>query len=1390
MLRNCSFPFRRTRILLPNRSRRRFHRSGSLHQEPRVNPVGIQYLSNELHNKVFPKISSDEYKNPRNPKLLSLAKDHLANANLLGKKTMITDPITIPNFPELVGSNTLDEHFSRIGSRISKPYVELAESLLGNDKTLPPIPQKWEFQLGWTRYAPGKNPERVEYPLEDGLVFDVEVLYKISHYPVMATAASAEAWYAWVSPILTNHKDAEISNFQNLIPMATQTKPKLLVGYNVSYDRARVLEEYNIKQSKAFFLDAMALHISMSGFCSQQRPLWHAHRKHKSSVKSESAAEELDLDANYEDESLDSETTTFSPQDIAQEIMDDPWLNKGSTNSLASAAEFHCGIKMDKDARDLFSSTSVDPILENFQNLLTYCATDVDVTFKVAQKLYPQFREKNPHPVSFAALKLLGTLFCPTTTKWQQYLDSAESIYQENRNKVNTILQERAQELVEFIETQDVSKKPNIEKDPWLMHLNWNIKLPRIRKDGTPYAKQAFLTGYPEWYRELFKSVKDENGEMQRDMNLSVRTRVTPYLLRLKWEGYPLVWTNTTGWCFKVPSNDLEIDKLIEKKYIKVIMDPENYEDVYSLLREGDRAYELFRVPHPEGPKRRCTSIMTKSYLKYFESGELSSEYEYASEILNLNATASYWMGNRARIMDQFVVYADPEGKKNQFFNTKAEMRANEGMGMIIPKFCTMGTVTRRATENTWLTASNSKSNRIGSELKAMITSPKDYVFVGADVDSEELWIASLIGDSMFQLHGATALGWMTLEGDKNEKTDLHSRTADIMGILRNDAKIFNYGRIYGAGVKFATQLLQKCSANLSDDEAATKAQELYKQTKGLSSYSKFLERRMYHGGTESVMFNALESIAQLENPRTPVLGASITDALTRQYLNKNNYLTSRVNWAIQSSGVDYLHLLIVSMEYLIEKYAIDARLMITVHDELRYMVRKDQSLMCAMLLQISNLWTRAMFCEQLGIKDVPQSCAFFSEVDIDHVLRKEVGMNCVTPSHPESIPPGESYTINKLLNSFDVGDFLGGKQKTLNHLKSQKFTPRLPVMDEFDADEDEEAKVDKLRLQTSVDKAEWAKLMSLYLKRKKQLSLLAPSVNLTGSVKRSPRKKLTTKDSDLGSHEVDMKSEMAPSSKLVPKSANKTSASKPSAKQASELTTKLKKRVTKKASTVDLGPTKPPTSTLKTTKRKKHPEETSAASAASVTSSSDDRKYDVITKEGDDLLLAELKRAGAGMNSFDKEATSSSNFNKSTIRQKPFSRSYSQGKTYDARSSQSVNNEYLGTLFANSNPKTFTKEVTQHSAAQEAYSIKPDSNAVETARTSSTIRGSKFPRVKVSKRSRKLTKPITQHPIVSSIAFKAEDIIDNFSADENFRRRRDGAVYESEYRFGRGYRR
>ena len=46
----------------------------------------------------------------------------------------------------------------------------------------------------------------------------------------------------------------------------------------------------------------------------------------------------------------------------------------------------------------------------------------------------------------------------------------------------------------------------------------------------------------------------------------------------------------------------------------------------------------------------------------------------------------------------------------------------------------------------------------MGSEMKAMVRAPPGYHLVGADVDSQELWIAAVLGDMHFTgLHGEWA---------------------------------------------------------------------------------------------------------------------------------------------------------------------------------------------------------------------------------------------------------------------------------------------------------------------------------------------------------------------------------------------------------------------------------------------------------------------------------------------------------------------------------------------------------------------------------------------------------------------------------------------------------
>jgi DNA polymerase gamma 1 len=570
--------------------------------------------------------------------------------------------------------------------------------------------------------------------------------------------------------------------------------------------------------------------------------------------------------------------------------------------------------------------------------------------------------------------------------------------------------------------------------DPWLRQLDWSgqeVKMVKGKKKNDPPrpAARQKMPGMPQWYKDLF--IKKDGP-----IGLSVRTRVAPLLLRLAWDGNPLVWSDKYGWTFRVPVSKAH-------KYTQNQMQECTAFDEKDLTLRDDRAGVYFKIPHKDGPTARCANPMAKGYLPYFEKGILSSEYECAKEALDMNASCSYWISARDRIMSQMVVYESDGAKGPDQVPNESET------GYILPQVIPMGTVTRRAVENTWLTASNAKKNRVGSELKSMVKAPPGYCFVGADVDSEELWIASLVGDAQFKLHGGNAVGFMTLEGTKAAGTDLHSRTAAILGITRNDAKVFNYGRIYGAGLKFASTLLRQFNPSLSEAETTKVASNLYKATKGTKTNRKTLHKSAFwRGGTESFVFNKLEEFAEQGRPRTPVLGAGITEALMSRFINNGGFMTSRINWAIQSSGVDYLHLLIISMDYLIQRFNINARLAITVHDEIRYLVKEEDKYRAAMALQVSNVWTRAMFSQQMGINDLPQACAYFSAVDIDHVLRKEVDMDCITPSHQTKIPHGESLDITSLLALPESRLDPSIVPTNPPNLSAIQYEPRVPVME------------------------------------------------------------------------------------------------------------------------------------------------------------------------------------------------------------------------------------------------------------------------------------------------------------------------------------------------------
>lgn len=530
-----------------------------------------------------------------------------------------------------------------------------------------------------------------------------------------------------------------------------------------------------------------------------------------------------------------------------------------------------------------------------------------------------------------------------------------------------------------------------------------DLRLSQLDWTAVPYHDPNLSTPWwPKWYWDLYSIA-------EKSLEVTIRSKIAPLLLKIAWDGAPIYRSREHGWVYRVDDNH-------------------NQHKILTFSLEADKHlwHGCFsKLPHTNGDGSNVGNPFSKGFLPFFESGRLKSLHpsesggQAAKAALEMNAQCSYWISARDRIEKQFVVW-DGEAGTNMGFPPHP---GSEQRGLILPQVISMGTVTRRAIEKTWLTASNAKKNRIGSELKSMVRAPEGWSIVGADVDSEELWICSVMGDAQFGMHGATAIGWMTLEGSKTEGTDLHSKTAAILGTSRNEAKVFNYSRIYGAGIRHATQLLLKANPSMPIEEALGRAKALYAATKGQTTRSSnVFGRKFWFGGTESFVFNKLEEIAMSDEPKTPALGCGITAALSKRYLPKSadrarqDFMPSRINWVVQSSGVDYLHLLIVGMDHLCRTYDISARFMLSVHDEVRYLAKDEDRFRAALALQIANLWTRAMFAYRLNMDDLPESCAFFSAVDIDRVLRKEVDDPCVTPSQPNAIPPGQSLDIHSLL--------------------------------------------------------------------------------------------------------------------------------------------------------------------------------------------------------------------------------------------------------------------------------------------------------------------------------------------------------------------------------------
>lgn len=942
--------------------------------KPVFNEMKIQMLPQKLQRQIFkPSLSvtdSESFGNNISENIQACI-EKLKKFDLWDKNNEVLPDVDL-SLPPLKGEN-LDAHFRNIAIEQSAEYFDALVELSTSE--LPRKPEKWEKKIGWTKYSPNEDGSHtgiaVNFPNERGLVFDIEVLVPEGDNPIMATAVSKNCWYSWCSDRIFSDKQS-VRSISALIPLETaqhDTEPpknspvKVIVGHNVAYDRARIKEQYFVEESNMRFVDTMSLHIAISGFTGTQRMLYQSAEKNPDRKN--------EVDSNWLNvgtmNNLSDVHNHYCGSHLKKSIRET--FVKGTIEEVRS------------DFQNLMNYCSGDvqathnvlkkifPVFyKRFPNPVTFAAMlEMGQMYLPINRHWEQYIKNADASYSDMNRELKSTLTdiansaCGLihgekykTDPWMWDVDWTTQPYKLlKKPRKEALLTEtsgtkgnevRIEKKLSNEEKEFLGKSTKPYKTSLLMQsvIDTASLLPKVK---------PHLPGYPLWYREL--CLKNNNPDWEPGpTRLSTLTKVTPRLLRMTWNGYTLHHDRAHGWGYLVPSdkplkppaipddsgsvslnNDIEsesvsldndIDSEFENESVEIPQLPVNIENL-------PKGFLFYKLPHKYGVGKNVGSPLSHDFMQKLEDGSLSSaDKTRASRCLEINISCSYWRSSQNRIRSQVYRHLPEESLPLQM--REHQDYRKDDYGAIIPLTISMGTVTRRAVEATWLTASNVREKSIGSELKAMIQAPPGYEFVGADVDSQELWIASLLGDAdAAAIHGCTPLSWMTLQGNKSDATDLHSKTASAIHITRDEAKAFNYARIYGAGQRLSKNMLTKFNHSISQNEAAKRIDYLYKMTKGERKYLLSLDGRFYlkklnvkvdpqalrgglvtmhelnmieaaatnafghlkpirkrdliagriwHGGIESEMFNRLEKIARNLHPCTPFLGARISRAL------------------------------------------------------------------------------------------------------------------------------------------------------------------------------------------------------------------------------------------------------------------------------------------------------------------------------------------------------------------------------------------------------------------------------------------------------------------------------------------------------------------------------
>lgn len=422
-------------------------------------------MSDDLHEKIF---------GAQKPKEMS--RQTLQKAESLLKEFNITTPVDYPAglydgplpLPDLK-ARSLNNHFNKIAQEQVGRY-----KILGNKFSqceLPPLPpaEQFRFEAGWTRYELVEGEwqiTKVEFPQEEAFTFDTETYVHGGSFPIIGTALSEKAAYVWLAAELIDPTIPEDEWDQHeLIPIGTN---RFIPGHNISYDRVRAREGYNLDRTEPenFYFDTLSAHIGVSGLASGQRWLYVLAGKDPDGLTPE-----------------EKRKLRYAPK----------WLDQGSTNSLVQCYNFHVAAVRkyfgenvkelgadDKKVRNIFvDATSLTQIRQVLTSALDYALKDAFYTAELFQALWPKYLDSTPSLVALCGHYHLNGSIVPLVENWSEWIENVEVVYKKYNEEMTQICKDLVWKTYEewrILYLNDPEKAERwTQRDPWISQLDWEV---------------------------------------------------------------------------------------------------------------------------------------------------------------------------------------------------------------------------------------------------------------------------------------------------------------------------------------------------------------------------------------------------------------------------------------------------------------------------------------------------------------------------------------------------------------------------------------------------------------------------------------------------------------------------------------------------------------------------------------------------------------------------------------------------------------------------------------------------------------------------------------------------------------------------------------------------